>query len=113
MKKQYLLKVQFAMDKEENRWWIGTFLDPMARTGKRFYDSKREADAALNRIMKKFNQEHVYGPDGTRRETNQIGGGFAADMVLNKTLDDMNRIVAWSIQAREVTPWEEVDHGED
>lgn len=109
MKKQYLLKIQFADGVETDTWWIGARLDPMAAPGQRFYNSLNEAKAALNRLTAKFNKEHVYGKDGKRRETNSIGGGFAADMVMDKSIDDACRIVAWSFQVREVTPWEVVE----
>ena len=109
MKKQYLLKVQFADGVSENQWWIGARIDPMAKPGQRFYGSLKEAQAALNRLLKKANQEHVYGKDGKRVETHSIGGGFSADLVLDKRIDDMNRIVNWSIQVREVTEWEVVE----
>lgn len=109
MRKQYLLKVQFANDVAENRWWIGARIDPMAKPGQRFYDTKSEAKAALKRLLAKANKEHSYDANGKRVETHSIGGGFAADMVLDKRIDDMTRIVAWSIQVREVTEWEFVE----
>ena len=113
MKKQYLLKIQFASDVEENKWWIGARLDPMAQPGQRFYKTKAEAKAGLNRLLKKANKEYRYDANGKRLETHSIGGGFSADMVLDKRIDDMNRIVAWSIQRREVTEWEEVERSKE
>lgn len=110
MKKQYLLKVQFADGVAENKWWIGARLDPMAKPGQRFYDTLDDAKAGLNRLTTKFNKEHVYDSKGNRIETHNIGGGFAADLVVDKRIDDMTRIVNWSIQVREVTEWESVEN---
>lgn len=109
MKKQYLLKIMFAMDANENRWSSGAFYDHNAKSGQRFYESEEQAKAALNRLMERFNSERVYDTKGNRIETTDIGGGFGADMVIDKRIDDMNRIVKWSIQVREVTPWEIVE----
>lgn len=110
LKKQYLLKIQFANQVEKGEWYIGARLDPSAKPLQRFYDSLEDAKAALNRLTEEYNQEHVYDENGKRRETHSIGGGFAADMVYDKQLDDMHRIVNWSIQVREVTPWEVVEN---
>ena len=110
MKKQYLLKVQFADGVERDVWFIGARLDDMAEPGQRFYKSLKEAKAALNRLIKKFNKEHVYDANGKRKETHSIGGGFASDMVITKDLDERSRIVNWSIQVREVTEWQEVEN---
>lgn len=108
MKKQYLLQVQFPDGVKSGTWWIGAKLDPKAKPGQRFYDSEKEAKAALNRLLEKFNKVYVYDENGKRRETQKIGGGFAADIILDKKLDDASRIVAWKIKVREVTEWEEV-----
>lgn len=110
MRKQYLLKVQFADGVAENRWWIGARIDPQAKPGQRFYNTMDDAKSALNRLLAKANQKHVYGKDGTRIETNSIGGGFSADLVIDRAMDDANRIVNWSIQVREVTEWEVVEN---
>ena len=110
MKKQYLVKIQFADGVEDGRWYIAARLDPMAKPGQRFYESLEEAKAGLNRLTKKFNKEYAYDANGNRRETRSIGGGFAADIVIDRKLDEMNRIVNWSIQVREVTPWEVVEN---
>ena len=109
MRKQYLLKVQFADDVTENRWWNGARLDPMAKPGQRFYDSLEDAKAALNRLMAKANQAHVYDKNGKRIETKSIGGGFTADLEIDRKVDEDNRIVNWSIKVREVTEWEAVE----
>ena len=109
MRKQYLLKVQFADGVAENQWWIGARIDPKAKPGQRFYDTLGDAKAALNRLLAKANQKHVYDKDGKRIETNSIGGGFAADLVIDQRIDDMCRIVNWSIQVREVSEWEFVE----
>lgn len=110
MKKQYLLKIQFADGVEDNAWWIGARLDPMAKHGQRFYGSLEDAKAALARLTNKYNKVYAYDANGKRRETTDIGGGFGADLILDKKLDDMSRIVAWSIQEREVTEWEVVEN---
>lgn len=110
-KKQYLLKIQFAMDEEENKWWIGAVIDPQTKAGQRFYDSLDQAKKGLARLLRKFNQEFKYDPDGKRMETIDAGGVFTADLVLDKSLDDMNRIIKWSIQERYVTPWEKIESG--
>ncbi len=109
MKKQYLLKIQFADGVPTNTSYIGAALDPMAKPGQRFYESEKAAKAGLNRLLKKFNKEYTYDADGKRRETHEIGGGLGADLIMDKSLDDRCRIVAWSIQVREVTEWEEVE----
>ena len=109
MKKQYLLKIMFAMDADEGRWSSGAFYDPTAKSGQRFYETEEQAKAALNRLMVKFNSERVYDANGNRIETADLGNGLGADMVIDKRIDDMNRIVKWSIQVREVTPWEIVE----
>ena len=106
MKKQYLLKVRFACD---DRWLLGSGLDPLMPAGRRYYNSLDEVKAALNRITGRFNKEHVYDENGQRRERSGFGGGFAADIVIDKKHDAMHRIVSWSIQEREVTPWEIVE----
>ena len=105
MKKQYSVEIQFPEDQEKGIWRRGSFFDPCTNPHQRFYDSLSEAEVALERLQQKFNKKHTYGPDGKRREASAIGGGFAADMILDKKIDDMNRIVAWRIAEREVTPW--------
>ena len=110
--KQYLLKVQFACDAEEDKWWNGTRLDPLGGYRKDYYKTERDARAALERILAKANRDHTYDSKGQRRETHEIGGGFAADLIVDRRIDDMNRIVAWKIKVREVTPWEDVDSSE-
>lgn len=109
MKKQYLLKIMFAMDASENRWSSGAFYDHNAKSGQRVYESAEQAKAALNRLMERFNSERVYDANGNRIETTDLGSGLGADVVIDKRIDDMNRIVKWSIQVREVTPWEIVE----
>lgn len=111
MKKEYVLAIQFPEDKEKGSWKSGAYFDPMAKAGQKFYNSLDAARNGLKRLLAKFNREFEYGPDGKRRETHSLGGGFAADMILDKSLDDMNRIVAWTIKVREVTPWEMVEEG--
>lgn len=110
MKKQYLLKVQFADGVEGGIWYIGAKLDSLAQPGQRFYNTLSEAKSALNRLSQRFNKERVYNSDGTRRETVEIGGGFGADIIIDKKSDEANRIVNWSIQVREVSPWEVVEN---
>ena len=109
MKKQYLLKIQFADGVERNTWWIGARLDPWAKPGQRFYSTKKDAKAALKRLLDKANKQHTYNAKGERIETTEIANGIGADMVITKDLDDRNRIVNWSIQVREVTEWELVE----
>ncbi len=104
---QFLLEIMFAMDEKENKWLYGACYDK--GMGTRYYPSLKEARAGLSRLLAKFNKDFEYGPDGKRKETFAIGGGFAADMKHDKRIDDMNRIVKWRIRRREVTPWEEVE----
>lgn len=109
MKKQYLVKVQFAMDANDGKWYNASTLDPTTKVGQRYYESLDDAKQALNYCLQKFNKVHAYDKDGYRIETLPVCGGFAVDMKSNKSVDDMNRIVKWSIQEREVTEWEIVD----
>lgn len=105
MKKQYLVMVQHAYQVQENRWSNVRWFED----GHRYFLTKKEAQDALKRYVRKLNGEKTYSPDGTRRETDAIGGGFAADMVISKDLDESNRVVAWKIKVRQVTEWEDVD----
>lgn len=107
MKKQYLLKIRFVGD---DRWWPGAGFDPLMPPHRRYYNSLEEVKAGLNRITGRFNKEHVYNENGQRRECAGCGGGFAADIIIDKKHDAMHRVVSWSIQEREVTPWEIVEH---
>ena len=109
MTKQYLLEIQFPDDKKENRWKYGAYFDRGGNA--RFYPTLEDAKAGLGRILRKFNKEFEYDADGKRRETFEIGGGFAADLKYDKRIDDACRIVSWRIRVREVTPWEEVEVG--
>ena len=110
MRKQYLLKFQFASDVEAGRWRIGASYDDLSKRGQRFYDSLGDAEAALARLTRKFNSKHTYNSKGERRETQSLGGGLAADLVITKSTDDAMQIVNWSIQVREVTEWEIVEN---
>ena len=112
MKKQFLLKVQFKSDENTETWWRGALLDPENTKDRRYYDTCDDAKAALNRLLKKFNQNHSYDASGNRVEPQDIGGGFSADLVISKELDDSNRIVRWSIQERTVSPWSVVESGD-
>ena len=109
MKKEYLVTIMFAMDEPENKWNYCAVYDPIAKAGQRYYGTLEEARGGLNRVLKKFNKAHTYDNDGYRIETLPVGGGFSADIKPNKSVDDMNRIVKWSIKEREVTEWEIVD----
>lgn len=104
MKKEYLVMVQHAYQVSEGRW---TNVRRTVDYGT-FYRTKAEAQDALKKYLAKWNKTHVYDANGKRRETNAIGGGFAADMVLDKKLDDSNRVVSWKIRVRQVTEWETV-----
>lgn len=109
MTKQYLLEIQFPNDKKEGRWKYGAYFDRGGNA--RFYPTLEEAKAGLGRLLRKFNKDFEYGPDGKRRETTDCGGGIAADLIVSKDMDDASRIVAWRIRVREVTPWEDVEEG--
>lgn len=109
MRKEYLVKVQFASDAKDNKWFNAAALDPTTKVGQRVFASIDDAKRSLDYCLQKFNKVHAYDKDGYRIETFPIGGGFAADMKSNKSVDDMCRIVKWSIQEREVTEWEIVD----
>ena len=105
MIKQYLVMVQHEYQREENKWSNVRWFED----GHRYYNRKADAMAALKSYIKKHNQTFCYDQNGKRRETHDIGGGFGADIVLDKKLDDSNRVVAWKIKVREVTEWSEVD----
>lgn len=105
MKKQYLVMAQHRYQVEEGRWVNVRKLTD----GGLYYERKSDAQAAVKRYLAKWNKVHTYGPDGKRRETDAIGGGFAADMIIDSKLDNENMVVAWKIKCREVTDWEEVE----
>lgn len=105
MKKQYLVMVQHRYQVSENKWSNVRWFED----GHRYFQTKKEAQVALKRYISKHNEAKEYGPDGKRRETHEIGGGFGADIVIDKKLDDENRVVAWKIKVRQVTEWEDVD----
>lgn len=105
MKKQYIVMAQHRYQVAEGRW------TNVRRTvdGGLFYERKADAQAAIKRYLAKWNKAYSYGADGKRRETDAIGGGFAADMIIDSKLDRENQVVEWKIKVREVTDWTEVE----
>lgn len=108
MKKQYLVMAQHGYQVAEGRW------TNVRRThdSHSYYLTKKEAQDALRKYIKQWNAEHTYDANGKRRETDDLGGGFAADLIISRALDDENRVVAWKIKVRQVTEWDEVESGE-
>lgn len=106
--KQYLVMVQHQYQREENKWSNVRWFEDCHR----YYTRKSDAQAALKSYIKKHNKAFCYDQSGKRKETNAIGGGFSADLVIDKSMDDADRVVAWKIKVRDVTEWDDVDGGE-
>lgn len=109
--KQYRLMIQFAHNVGSDRWHIGARLDPEAKPMQNHYESEAAARAALGRLLQRFNRDYSYGADGTRRE-HMSCGGLGADLVIDRKSDSERRIANWSIQVREVTPWQIIEKNE-
>ena len=103
--KQYLVMVQHQYQRGENKWSNVRWFED----GHRYFNRKADATAALKSYIAKHNRAFCYDENGKRRETHGIGGGFSADMLIDKSVDEASRVVAWKIQVREVTDWREVD----
>jgi len=106
--KQYLVMVQHEYQREENKWSNVRWFEDCHH----YYTRKADAQKALKEYIAKHNKSFCYDQNGKRRETHEIGGGFAADFISDKKLDDSNRVVAWKIKVRDVTEWNEVDSKE-
>jgi len=105
MKKQYLVMVQHEYQREENKWSNVRWFEDCHR----YYTTKADAMKALKSYIAKHNKTFSYDQNGKRTETNAIGGGFCADLEIDKSMDDADRVVAWKIKVRQVTDWEDVD----
>lgn len=105
MRKEYLVIAQQAYQVAENKWTNVRALEE--GFNKRYYGSLEDAKVGLKRFVMKHNKDFAYDMNGKRRETTDVGGGFGADMIIDKKLDDDLRVVAWKIRVREVTEWEE------
>lgn len=106
-KKEYLVLAQHQYQVADHRWTnVRKVTEGLSYA---YYGTKADAQKAIKAYVAKWNKNHRYDANGKRIETDEIGGGFSADFVCDKKLDDGNRVVAWKIRVRTVTPWEEVE----